>query len=144
MRKKISDRMDQKHFSPVCDDDSELQSFDLIRASVNLMVASALISFATSLKLPLSTTYVSGSLWASGGTIAETGGVITWDGVVDANITLTATFVVQVPASVPTRTAIINRAILTGTEDVDSPHTLLAVTIIQPFRWYFPRFLLGH
>lgn len=33
-------------------------SFDLIRASVNLMVASAVVSFATSLKLPLSTTYV--------------------------------------------------------------------------------------
>ncbi|MCF6240589.1 MAG: inorganic phosphate transporter [Bacteroidales bacterium] len=33
-------------------------SFDLIRASVNLVVASILISFATSLKLPLSTTYV--------------------------------------------------------------------------------------
>jgi phosphate/sulfate permease len=32
--------------------------FDLIRASVNLMVASAVVSFATSLKLPLSTTYV--------------------------------------------------------------------------------------
>lgn len=33
-------------------------SFDLVRASVNLVTASALISFATSLKLPLSTTYV--------------------------------------------------------------------------------------
>jgi phosphate/sulfate permease len=33
-------------------------SFDLLRASVNLVVASALISLATSLKLPLSTTYV--------------------------------------------------------------------------------------
>lgn len=33
-------------------------SFDLIRASVNLVVASILIAFATSLKLPLSTTYV--------------------------------------------------------------------------------------
>ena len=32
--------------------------FDLVRASVNLTVASILISFATSLKLPLSTTYV--------------------------------------------------------------------------------------
>ncbi len=32
--------------------------FDLLRASVNLMVASAVVSFATSLKLPLSTTYV--------------------------------------------------------------------------------------
>lgn len=32
--------------------------FDMVRASVNLMVASAIISFATSQKLPLSTTYV--------------------------------------------------------------------------------------
>ncbi len=36
----------------------ETPSFDLLRASVNLMVASAVVSFATSLKLPLSTTYV--------------------------------------------------------------------------------------
>ena len=34
-------------------------SFDLLRAAVNLMTASILISYATSLKLPLSTTYVS-------------------------------------------------------------------------------------
>ena len=33
-------------------------AFDHVRASVNLVVASILISFATSLKLPLSTTYV--------------------------------------------------------------------------------------
>lgn len=33
-------------------------AFDMIRASVNLMVASILISIGTSLKLPLSTTYV--------------------------------------------------------------------------------------
>lgn len=33
-------------------------SFDLVRASVNLMVASSLIAFGTSLKLPLSTTYI--------------------------------------------------------------------------------------
>ncbi len=36
----------------------EVPSFDLVRASVNLVVASILISMATSLKLPLSTTYV--------------------------------------------------------------------------------------
>ncbi len=36
----------------------ELPAFDLVRASVNLMVASVLISIATSMKLPLSTTYV--------------------------------------------------------------------------------------
>lgn len=33
-------------------------AFDLLRASVNLVVASIIISFATSLRLPLSTTYV--------------------------------------------------------------------------------------
>ncbi|KUG26123.1 putative low-affinity inorganic phosphate transporter [hydrocarbon metagenome] len=38
--------------------DGKPPAFDLLRASVNLMVASVLISFATSLKLPLSTTYV--------------------------------------------------------------------------------------
>ena len=37
---------------------SAAPSFDLIRASVTLVVASILIAFATSLKLPLSTTYV--------------------------------------------------------------------------------------
>jgi phosphate/sulfate permease len=36
----------------------ELPAFDMVRASVNLMVAGILISIATSYKLPLSTTYV--------------------------------------------------------------------------------------
>lgn len=36
----------------------ELPAFDMIRASVNLIVASVLISIATSMGLPLSTTYV--------------------------------------------------------------------------------------
>ncbi len=39
-------------------DKSGKPSFDLLRASVNMMVASAVISYATSQKLPLSTTYV--------------------------------------------------------------------------------------
>lgn len=37
---------------------NDAPAFDLVRASVNLTVASLLISLATSLKLPLSTTYV--------------------------------------------------------------------------------------
>jgi len=46
-------------------------SFDMVRASVNLVVASALIAFGTSMKLPLSTTYVTfmvamGSSFADG------------------------------------------------------------------------------
>jgi hypothetical protein len=39
-------------------DAEDRPSFDLLRAAVNLMVASAVISYATSQKLPLSTTYV--------------------------------------------------------------------------------------
>ena len=49
-----------KQFEPYKDPDEgkDAPSFDLIRASVNLTVASILIAFGTSLKLPLSTTYV--------------------------------------------------------------------------------------
>jgi phosphate/sulfate permease len=36
----------------------DMPAFDSLRASVNLMVASTLIAFGTSLKLPLSTTYI--------------------------------------------------------------------------------------
>ena len=36
----------------------ELPAFDMVRAAINLVVASVLISIATSMKLPLSTTYV--------------------------------------------------------------------------------------
>ena len=39
-------------------DIKERPAFDMVRAAVNLMVASVLISIATSMKLPLSTTYV--------------------------------------------------------------------------------------
>ena len=39
-------------------DKKDRVAFDLVRASVNLVVASILIAFGTSLKLPLSTTYV--------------------------------------------------------------------------------------
>tara|TARA_B100000767_G_scaffold269704_1_gene291951 strand:- start:19949 stop:22222 length:2274 start_codon:yes stop_codon:yes gene_type:complete len=38
--------------------DKDAPSFDMLRASINLVVASILISIATSYKLPLSTTYV--------------------------------------------------------------------------------------
>lgn len=45
-------------------------SFDLVRASVNLVVASILISVATNLKLPLSTTYVT-FMVAMGASLAD-------------------------------------------------------------------------
>jgi len=49
-----------KQFEPLKEQKKEKDppAFDLIRASVNLTVASVLIAFGTSLKLPLSTTYV--------------------------------------------------------------------------------------
>ncbi|MBN2273436.1 MAG: inorganic phosphate transporter [Bacteroidales bacterium] len=52
----ISKRLDPEYFQKSVKDKSV--SFDLVRASVNLVVASILIAFGTSQKLPLSTTYV--------------------------------------------------------------------------------------
>lgn len=57
-RNAISRRIDPAHFQTVRERYEHEPSFDLIRAAVNLMVASAVISFGTSMKLPLSTTYV--------------------------------------------------------------------------------------
>jgi len=48
----------------------ELPAFDMVRAAVNLMVASVLISIATSMKLPLSTTYVT-FMVAMGSSLAD-------------------------------------------------------------------------
>ncbi len=51
-------------------DDAEQPAFDKIRASVNLVVASILIAIGTSLKLPLSTTYVT-FMVAMGSSLAD-------------------------------------------------------------------------
>jgi phosphate/sulfate permease len=48
----------------------ETVAFDLVRASVNLLVSSILIAYATSLKLPLSTTYVT-FMVAMGSSLAD-------------------------------------------------------------------------
>ena len=60
--KKLQDKIEKQFEKPkvlkLVDKHQELPSFDMVRASVNLMVASILISIATSMKLPLSTTYV--------------------------------------------------------------------------------------
>lgn len=55
--------LDKKFEHPMIAQDKKKKSkdepmFDMIRASVNLMVASSLIALGTSMKLPLSTTYV--------------------------------------------------------------------------------------
>jgi phosphate/sulfate permease len=58
IRSKVAARIDPGRFVPAPGPDGNLPAFDLLRAAVNLMVASVLISFGTSLKLPLSTTFV--------------------------------------------------------------------------------------
>ncbi len=58
VRKAISRRLDSGAYTCAASKDGEIPSFDLLRASVNLFVASAVVSLGTSLKLPLSTTYV--------------------------------------------------------------------------------------
>lgn len=55
---KLNNRFDQDKGVLRTIPETERPAFDLVRASVNLMVAGALISLATSMKLPLSTTYV--------------------------------------------------------------------------------------
>jgi len=58
LRRVIRRRLDTSGYHPPPGYDGTIPEFDLLRASVNLMVASALVSWATSMKLPLSTTYV--------------------------------------------------------------------------------------
>jgi len=53
----VSKRFDHQGYDPAVDEEQR-PAFDMLRATVNLMVASAIISYATSYKLPLSTTYV--------------------------------------------------------------------------------------
>ena len=57
-KKKIAKRFELIPVDPSSDWVNNAPSFDMMRASINLVVAAILISAATSLKLPLSTTYV--------------------------------------------------------------------------------------
>ena len=54
----IEKQFEEKSVLNLTINDEDKPAFDLVRASVNLMVAGILISIATSYKLPLSTTYV--------------------------------------------------------------------------------------
>ncbi len=66
----INGRFDKTKYQPERAADGKMPAFDLIRASVNLVVASSLISFGTSLKLPLSTTFVT-FIVAMGSSLAD-------------------------------------------------------------------------
>lgn len=54
----IGKRFDFLSYKKQFKNPADVSSFDLLRGSVNMFVASSLIAFGTSLKLPLSTTYV--------------------------------------------------------------------------------------
>jgi phosphate/sulfate permease len=71
---KLQNKIDTQFEKPVrigsSNKNVEQPAFDLVRAAVNLMVASILISLATSMKLPLSTTYVT-FMVAMGSSLAD-------------------------------------------------------------------------
>lgn len=70
----LQDRIDTRFEKPAPSvlkvKEQDKPAFDMVRAAVNLMVASILISLATSMKLPLSTTYVT-FMVAMGSSLAD-------------------------------------------------------------------------
>jgi phosphate/sulfate permease len=58
IQKRVGKSFEKPNFVMTKDQSIDAPAFDMIRASVNLMVAGVLIAIATSMKLPLSTTYV--------------------------------------------------------------------------------------
>ncbi len=70
VKEKINDRFKNSEVIMSKDQSLEAPAFDMIRASVNLMVAGSLIALATSMKLPLSTTYVT-FMVAMGSSLAD-------------------------------------------------------------------------
>ncbi|HAF29141.1 MAG TPA: phosphate permease [Bacteroidales bacterium] len=70
VQKRIEKRFDSTEYQKKFKNIQDAPSFDMVRASVNLTVASILISFATSMKLPLSTTYVT-FMVAMGSSLAD-------------------------------------------------------------------------
>lgn len=72
MPKSIVAKVDARFQKPVekKSKKEDAPAFDLVRAAVNLVVASILISAGTSLKLPLSTTYVT-FMVAMGSSLAD-------------------------------------------------------------------------
>lgn len=70
MPKTISDKIEKKFTMPVIEISEGAAHFDMVRASVNLVMASVLIAIATEMKLPLSTTYVS-FMVAMGASLAD-------------------------------------------------------------------------
>ena len=66
----LNSKFEKPSISISRDQNNQAPAFDLVRASVSLIVASILISIATSMKLPLSTTYVT-FMVAMGASLAD-------------------------------------------------------------------------
>jgi uncharacterized repeat protein (TIGR01451 family) len=85
--------------------------------------------------IPSHVTFSQGSLSGSSGAWGYAGGVITWTGAVSTAVPVTLTFKVNVDHSAGPL-AIRNRAVLD--DRVGVTRTLDAVTLIDPFHYYFP------
>ncbi|WP_298503011.1 inorganic phosphate transporter [uncultured Maribacter sp.] len=70
LQEKINTQFEKADNPKVIVKQQDKPAFDMVRAAVNLMVASVLISIATSMKLPLSTTYVT-FMVAMGSSLAD-------------------------------------------------------------------------
>lgn len=69
----LQTKIDRRFDKPVLDEgvkEEDLPAFDLVRAAINLVVSSSLIAIGTSLKQPLSTTYVT-FMVAMGSSLAD-------------------------------------------------------------------------
>jgi phosphate/sulfate permease len=105
---KIEKRFDQSALESKERKQQEILAFDLLRASVNLVLAAGLIGLGTSLKLPLSTTYVtfmvamgtslSDGAWGRESAVYRISGVLTVVGgwFLTAFTAFTATFLLAV------------------------------------------------
>lgn len=104
----IQKRLDTSKYQPELDAEGKPPAFDLVRAAVILSCSSALISFGTSLKLPLSTTYVTfivamaaalaDKSWGRDSAVYRVAGVLTVIGgwLLTALIAFTVSFIIAI------------------------------------------------
>ena len=119
--------------------DSQVEPGEAITYTLRLVNSGALsTTFTLTDPIPLHTTYLPGSAWASGGDITDTHG-ITWTGAIAASTNLTATFAVTVDATLTQPRAIVNLATLTG--DATGPLTLRAAATANPPEGFLPLIL---